>query len=366
MSLKDPMCGGDLDEIDESVYRCDSNGNIYVHGKKEELESVEFNQKLKKVYDSKKERNSNEKIYIVLNGELLKDPICGGPINKIGEGLFQSEYSDNIYLMTNDQLLKLAEPIAGTEISLQENGKYYSDTLEKYFTLEKFENGSMGFFPNYLPYEGMTDVEAELIDGQLVGKNGIKFPVGENGYIDLPMKDNLTTQEEIDEDIAEKHRITEIALEKMEKEINEEINSKRALFGEEVQKYDFMIRAIEIATQRECISIEIKTILEEAKISGRNVDMSELPQLPEIPEDIPKDIMENAINKIKAFSPKEQVLSFERNAENTLQFGNVNNVIQGVTNSEIEAVANNLGKSFDMVLENETEKNNPNKNDEER
>ena len=107
---------------------------------------------------------------------------------------------------------KLAEELPELVREKELDGEYAS-----------IKNGKAVFFPEYLPYDGMTNVKAQVIGDRLVGENGISLPILETGYIDGPMEDGLLTQEDIDASIAKKHELNEKALNKIRQELDEEL-----------------------------------------------------------------------------------------------------------------------------------------------
>lgn len=237
LELRDPNNGTPLIELEEGIYETCFQ-DIFVATTQDKLEDTEFNKKLEKFYEQ------HEKVVrLMVDGKELVDPICGGEVEKVGKNLYRSNYSGNTYSMVDGSLMNMIEPISGSPVQLQDDGRYYSEALDKSFTLEKAKDGTSKFFPAYLPYDGMTNVNAKVIGDRLVGENGISFPIFETGAIDFPMEDGLKTQGEIDASIAKKHQISEKALKKMQEKLDKELaemlqtgNEEREALPEEVAK----------------------------------------------------------------------------------------------------------------------------------
>ena len=253
--VKDVKDGTELLKISDNVYRNEKNGNIYIYCTEQVLEEDNFNSELRKIYQERAVRTSNEDIYIVVDGKLLEDPSCGGPIEKVGINEYRGRYSKNSFMMINDLLMSMKESVSGSEVKLKDDGRYYSEALGKFFTLEKVKDGSFKFIPTFLPYEGMLDVPAKIVDDKLVGENGISFPVEETGYVVTPSKQNLATQEDIDKCIKRDREITEKTLNLLKKDI------------------DINLRARTIAWQIEIAKLKRKGIIDAARKENFQADI---------------------------------------------------------------------------------------------
>ena len=99
--MKDVKDGTELLKISDNVYRNEKNGNIYIYCTEQVLEEDNFNSELRKIYQERAVRTSNEDIYIVVDGKLLEDPSCGGPIEKVGINEYRGRYSKNSFMMIN-------------------------------------------------------------------------------------------------------------------------------------------------------------------------------------------------------------------------------------------------------------------------
>ncbi|MBR3614156.1 MAG: hypothetical protein IKL55_03150 [Clostridia bacterium] len=348
--LRDPYNGMPLIEIEEGIYESE-NGTTYVATTQDKLEEPEFNERLSKTYAKYERSNREQNVKLIVDGKELTDPVCGGELKKIGTKLFESIYSGNTYFMQNGELLNLREPISGSNLELQEDGRYYSDTLDRYFTLEQAKNGEKKFFPTYLPYKGMEDVSAKLIGDRLVGENGISFPVLENGMIDCPMEDNLTTQEEIDKSIQQKHDLTEKALnamrEKLDREGNEYKSKMEACIAQaeaKIAKINLRIEATKLAGEIECARIKRDSIISASKIKGLPIDPSTLPQMPQIPENIPKELVDAEIKNLR-----EKIAESSQNI-GELPIQNVLQVTQTASAKGMDKAMENINKGLEATL----------------
>ncbi len=281
--MEDLKSGTELLKISDRVYRNEKNRNIYIYCTKQELEDENFNSELRKLYKERLEKRSNEDIFIVVDGDVLEDPSCGGPLEKIDVGKYKGRYSKKSFMQIGDKMMAMKEPVSGTEVKLMSDGRYYSEALGKFFTLEKVEDGSIKFIPAFLPYSGMSDVPAKVEGDRLVGENGISFPIEKTGYVVTPSKQDLTTQEDIDKYIEQDRDATEKLLSSMKNEL------------------DTNLRARSIAWQREIAIVERNSIIDMAKMENRKLDESELPEIPEIPDDIPSDLMKKEIESVRKY-----------------------------------------------------------------
>lgn len=344
MNKKDPKSGLDLIQLENNIYMNEYTHQIYIYTSKDDLNNPEIEEK-QQYYT-----NQASSIYIVVDEKLLEDPVCEGALLKTGENSFVGEYSFNNYILQDNQLLELREPIAGTELVADKNGKYFSETLGKFFTLEKTETGKNVFLPTYLPYSGMEDITAQFIDGKLVGENGINFSVDNNGYIDLPMEENLTTQNEIDQSVRKKNEINSSIIKRLESNVINKIDEYKS--NDLNKNFELWQEAFDIAMQIEKTVIDIKNILDTINKNGENINISDLPQIPKMPNYIPLEIQNNAIDNAKNI--------FHQNEEN-LKFENIQNSLSNSTITKddmYEAINNlNLGLNISLSQQKETEKN---------
>ncbi len=320
--MKDVKDGTELLKISDNVYRNEKNGKKYIYCTEQVLEEDNFNSELRKIYQERAVRTSNEDIYIVVDGKLLEDPSCGGPIEKVGINEYRGRYSKNSFMMINDLLMAMKESVSGSEVKLKDDGRYYSEALGKFFTLEKVKDGSFKFIPTFLPYEGMLDVPAKIVDDKLVGENGISFPVEETGYVVTPSKQNLATQEDIDKCIKRDREITEKTLNLLKKDI------------------DINLRARTIAWQIEIAKLKRKGIIDAARKENRTIYDLELPEIPEIPDDIPSDLMKmemesvkNHIAELNKIQEEARTATLETSKDNANLFLGIDNLNEAIKKS---------------------------------
>ena len=171
------------------------------------------------------------------NNNYILDPSNGLELSRTEDGFLTNITTGKKYLEREGKFIALVDPICGGELIPQSDGKFYSKILGETFTYECANEGDEPhFYPEYLPYSGMTHVKAKVIDGKLVGENGIEFPI-KNGQVKTPTTEGLTTQEEIDNDIADFEEIS-----------NTIIANKEALVKYEIEqaKYDANCRVLDI------------------------------------------------------------------------------------------------------------------------
>ena len=341
--LRDPNSGMPLKEVEEGIYEM-PNGKVYIAANDETLESPEFNEKLQDLYKKHNLYGDKTSVNIVLNGETLEDPTSGGTVIKTGPNEYKGVYSKNTMLRANGELLPLRDPVAGTRMVKQEDGRYYSSTLNKHFTLGEAQNGKAVFFPEYLPYDGMTNVKAQVIGDRLVGENGISLPILETGYIDGPMEDGLLTQEDIDASIAKKHELNEKALNKIRQELDEELAAKKAEHEAEMAKMQQRIDAIKLARELETARVERKAITEGFAAIGLAVDPDKLPPLPEIPDDMPLDLLQEEIDSLRA------LMNNNNKQVGSLDFRNVQALSLTASANETVKASKDLEQRLDIAL----------------
>lgn len=350
--LLDPNNGLPLNEVEEGIYEV-GTGKVYVAANEDTLEDPVFNEKLQELYKKHNLYGDRTNVKIMLDGKELTDPASGGEVIKTGPNEYKGVYSHNTMLLSKGKLLALRDPIAGTRMVKQEDGRYYSETLDKYFTLGEAKNGKDVFFPEYLPYDGMTNVRAQVIDDRLVGENGISLPITETGFIDGPMDDGLKTQEEIDESIAKKHELSEKALKDLQDKFDAEMKERKAAHEAIMAKEQKRIEAIQLAGKLESARIQRKVMADAYISAGLEVDPNILPPLPEIPEDMPLDMLQDEIDSLRA-------LMNQQNKRGSLDFRNVEDATKSATGNDLKKASDEINLGMREVLnpEKESEKNN--------
>ena len=168
----------------------------------------------------------------------------------------------------------------------------------------------------------MGALVAKIVDDKLVGENGISFPVEETGYVVTPSKQNLATQEDIDKCIKRDREITEKTLNLLKKDI------------------DINLRARTIAWQIEIAKLKRKGIIDAARKENRTIYDLELPEIPEIPDDIPSDLMKmemesvkNHIAELNKIQEEARTATLETSKDNANLFLGIDNLNEAIKKS---------------------------------